>query len=402
MHASCLQHAPRWHAITHRTRWLPPAGASGEVDWSTTIAPLDAAAAPGADSGEVSAASTTSTVSPPTVAVSTIKYNEGLAASASEQRACCFCCVSGGNAHPAHGLLLLLRHPLLHLPENYTKDDLAKMVSSTQAAVATAKAALAEALKDVDAAWARYTTQYKLADLYPDQARKEVFKANLLEWQRLNQEKNDDLLAYGITQFAHLTLKEFESNFLMNPTAMSSGVCACNTALHADRMQAAAIALCSAAHGCGLTAAAATPAVLACPCCHVSPAARVASRAARRSATRGLLQGSTPCGTSMAAPAWPGWALPTSWDWSSSGVITPVKNQGGVSRLRSSVRAHAALAATHNQCQRLLPCCSLLCTTVRQLLRVCHGRRARVDLDPQVVGLGLPQHQHRPGRRRLA
>ena len=223
------------------------------------------------------------------------------------------------------------------MPGNYTKDDLAKMVSSTQAAVAAAKAALGEALKDVDAAWARYTAQYQLADLYPDQARKEVFKANLLEWQRLNQEKNDDLLAYGITQFAHLTLKEFESRFLMNPTAMSSGVgvCAHNKQCPADGMHA-----CS----CGRLAAwlqqhttvASLLLLLLLPCLvcpALSPAARVASRAARRSASRGLLQGSTPCGTSMSAPAWPGWALPTSWDWSSAGVITPVKNQGGVSWL---------------------------------------------------------------------
>ena len=59
--------------------WLPAAGVSGEIDWSTTIAPLDPAAAAGGD--EVSAASTTSTTSPPTVALSTIKFNEGLAAS---------------------------------------------------------------------------------------------------------------------------------------------------------------------------------------------------------------------------------------------------------------------------------------------------------------------------------
>ena len=227
------------------------------------------------------------------------------------------------------------------MPGNYTKDDLAKMVSSTQAAVAAAKAALGEALKDVDAAWARYTAQYQLADLYPDQARKEVFKANLLEWQRLNQEKNDDLLAYGITQFAHLTLKEFESRFLMNPTAMSSGVGVCEfvrTTSNAQLMACMHAAAAAWQPGCSSTRL--WPhCCCCCCCCHaccpaLSPAARVASRAARRSASRGLLQGSTPCNTDKPMPAWPsGLPLPTSWDWSSAGVITPVKNQGGVSWL---------------------------------------------------------------------
>lgn len=127
---------------------------------------------------------------------------------------------------PVYHLISVLpadKTPCAAVAENYTRDELVKMVRDTQVAVAAAKAALAEALRDVDAAWTRYTTRFNLPDLRADQERKAVFRANLMAWQRLNQEKNDDMLAYGITQFAHLTKAEFEDRYLMSPSALRTG-----------------------------------------------------------------------------------------------------------------------------------------------------------------------------------
>lgn len=103
----------------------------------------------------------------------------------------------------------------------------------------------------------------------------------------------------------------------------------------------------------------------------------VIGRTARQSA-RGLLQGSTPCNTAKAAPAWPsGLPLPTSWDWSACGAITPVKSQGGVS---CCLCLHAPKQQASDSMARLdttAACClPELRITVRQLLCICHGRRA--------------------------
>lgn len=68
--------------------------------------------------------------------------------------------------------------------------------------------------------------------------------------------------------------------------------------------------------------------------------------AADTGAGRRLMQGSVPCHTNKAFP-YGALGTPQSWDWRNAGVITPVRNQLGVS-LRACVAAGASMhSRTH-------------------------------------------------------
>lgn len=107
--------------------------------------------------------------------------------------------------------------------EGPTADEMARIEPTIKSQVAAAKDALAKALADPNTAWAEHCRKYNLGDkYYADPTRKDIFIANLKSFQEQNIARKDEYMAFGLTQFSHLTKDEFAASMLMDPLPVTT------------------------------------------------------------------------------------------------------------------------------------------------------------------------------------